>query len=57
MKLILFSLLFLASCGEGTIKNSKDYDLLRIEDKENGVICYFVKGYVSGGPSCLKVRK
>lgn len=58
--LILFTLLFLASCvGNGDIKNAKEvgWDLVKYDDLENGVTCYSVRGYPSSGVSCVKTKK
>lgn len=54
--LILFTLLFLASCGDGSIKTAKESntDLVKYEDLENKVICYSIYGHSNGGLSCIK---
>lgn len=54
--LILFTLLFLASCGDGKVTTAKEYgnDIVKYEDIENKVICYSIAGYSHGGLFCVK---
>jgi hypothetical protein len=59
---IVFLMLFVTGCGYGTVKEDAvdtvniNYSIIRIIDKEAGVVCYYTGGGYQGGVDCLSLK-